>query len=350
MDNIRGELLSGLPGAGTLSAVMEEPVPGFLFENCFRDHSITVFVAPAHRGKTLLLLDMALCLDMEIPLFGRFQPLAGRRVFFIGADAPKWDYGLQARKLCIGHGLALPQRKLLDLAGVWRSGIKITDSAFQDWLKDWKKHTNADVLFIDSHRATHGADENSSSAMSQVWDILKSMRDKGWCIIMAHHAGKLGEAVQEDVHAGRGSTIINDASDFIYTLSKKSRKDPRVRVACVKGRGAADEDDPFTFFDIVSVPSTEMLNGRPLYGIKLVAPAEAPEQELQAILMQGPATRDQLLLSTKVRCPEFTKNMSDVAVMRFVDNKLAEFRMSGKAKTSQRGVWEWIQNGGSNSK
>jgi hypothetical protein len=335
----RSELLAGLPGARPISAVMHDPVPGFLFENCFRDHSITVFVAPSHRGKTLLLLDMALCLDMEMPLFGRFQPLAGRQVFFMGCDAPSWDYGLQARKLCIGHGIPPAQRELLGLAGVWRSGVKITDPSVREWLSQWKEHTNTDVLFIDSHRATHGANENDSGEMTKVWDILKGMRDKGWCIIMAHHAGHEREIAGADVHSGRGSTVINDASDFIYTLNKRNRKDTRVKVACVKGRGAAEDDDPFSFFDIVSVASDEIVNGRPLYGLKLVAPAEDAMLVIEAALAAGPCDRKALQELVRAKCPEFVKGMADITLYRFLDNRLQELRQLGKAKIVERGLW-----------
>ena len=318
---------------------MTDRVPGFLFENCFRDHSITVFVAPAHRGKTLLMLDMALCLDMEMPLFGRFQPLSGRQVFFMGCDAPAWDYGLQARKLCIGHGIPPAQRNLLDLVGVWKSGVHITDPSVRDWLGEWKRHTGADVLFIDSHRATHGANENDSGEMSKVWDMLKGLRDRGWCIIMAHHAGKLTEVDQSDVHAGRGSTIINDASDFIYTLNKRNRKDTRVRVTCVKGRGAAEDDDPFSFFDIQSVESDETINGRPLYGLRLVAPDEDGLRALEAALADGSKDRKTLMETVKAKCPEFTKNMAEVTLYRYIDNRLQELRQLGKAKIMERGMW-----------
>jgi hypothetical protein len=321
---------------------MSDRVPGFLFENCFRDSSISVFVAPSHRGKTLLLLDMALCLDMELPLFDRFQPLPGRQVFFMGCDAPSWDYGLQARKLCIGHRISPAQRALLGLAGVWRGGVKITDPSVREWLASWKSHTGADVLFIDSHRATHGANENDSGEMTKVWDILKGMRDRGWCIIMSHHAGHEREVVGTDVHAGRGSTVINDAADFIYTLNKKNRKDPRVKVACVKGRGAAEDDDPFSFFDIISVPSNEIVNGRPLYGLKLVAPDEDGLREITTALADGRVTRDSLMGRLRQNCPEFTKNMSDLSLYRYIDNRFQELRMLGTARPIERGVWSKV--------
>lgn len=337
-DLTKEELLHGF-GGRLIGDVMEDPVPNFLFENCFRDKSITVFVAPPHRGKTLLMMDMALCLDMELPLFGRFQPIAGRKVFFLGCDAPSWDYGLQARKLSIGHGISVPERKLLDIAGVWRSGKKITDPAVRDWLEGWRKFDGADVLFIDTHRATHGANENDSGEMEKVWDILKDLRDRGWCIIMSHHTSKPSEVLQEDVHAARGSTVIGASADFIYTLNKKSRKDNRVQVCCVKGRGASDEDDPFTFFDITSVLSEESVNGRPLYGLRLLAAAEDTIKFVLGFLESGPKNRSAISTHVRTLAPETCKNMDEQKLYRYIDNRLQELRQLGKVKITERGVW-----------
>lgn len=334
----REDLLAEVKGE-SLSSVMHAEVPGFLFDQCFRDRSITVLVAPPHRGKTLLMLDMFLCLDMELPLFGRFAPLAGRVPFFLGCDAPKWDYGLQGRKLCIGHGLGPAERDLLDMPGIWRSGIRITDPDFRDWLSRWKNTTRSDVLFIDTHRSTHGSNENDSSEMERVWDILKGMRDKGWCIIMAHHVSKATEVLQEDVHGLRGSTVIGASADFIYTLNKRNRKDSRVRVACVKGRGSADGDDPFTHFDIGSVPSTETLNGKPLRGLVLSTTNEDPKAVVLSLLTQ-PSTRAALEAAVRTQCPTLTKTMSDAQVYKLVDSALVELRSAGKAAPLERGVWK----------
>ena len=54
-------------GAQNLMEVMRRPAPDFIFENCIRDKSITVITAPAGTGKSTLMLDMALCLDMGLP-------------------------------------------------------------------------------------------------------------------------------------------------------------------------------------------------------------------------------------------------------------------------------------------
>lgn len=336
--NTQQEMLRGFGGRG-LSDVMHDPVPGFLFENCFREKSITVLVAAPHRGKTLLMLDMALCLDMEFPLLGRFQPARGRNVFFMGLDAPSWDYGLQARKLCIGHGLDGPARDLLELNGVWKSGKRITDPAVRDWLEVWKQATGADVLFIDTHRSSHGSNENDSSEMEKVWDILKTMRDKGWTIIMSHHTSKPTEVLQEDVHSARGSTVIGASADFIYTLSKRNRADKRVQVRCVKGRGSSDSDDPFTFFDIEQVDTVETLNGRPLYGLQLVVSLEDAIKVMLDMLAVAPQDRPSLCAGIRTACPKFVEKMTPEALYRYVDNRLSELRHTNKIKSTERGLW-----------
>ena len=318
---------------------MSDQVPGYLFENCFRDRSITVFVAPPHRGKTLLMLDMAICLDMELPLFDRFAPLEGKQVLFLGCDAPSWDYGMQARKLCIGHGIPPTNRELLEINGVWRRGFKITDREVQEWLRQWRDLTGTSVLFIDTHRATHRANENDSGEMERVWDIICTMRDKGWAIIMAHHTSKPTEVVKDDVHSARGSSVIGASADFIYTLNKRSRSDNRVQVECVKGRGASEDSDPFTFFDIVPVESDEMVNGRPLYGLKLIASSEDSHKVLLSALATGSKDRRTLCQIVKDECPAITNDMSETVVYRYIDNRLQELRRLGKIKIIERGVW-----------
>src|SRR3990172_11958328 len=112
--------------------------------------------------------------------------------------------------------------------------------------------------------------------------------------------------LQADVHAGRGSTIIGDQADFIYTLHKRNRKDTRVQVQCVKGRGAADDDDPFSYFDIESVPSEEHLNSRALYGLKLTASGEDVSKALLAVLIE-PTERASLMAALRTQCPDTVK-------------------------------------------
>lgn len=335
---VRHELLQGIQGR-PLADVMGEQPPGYLFDQCFRERSLTIFAAPAHRGKTMLMLDMAICLDMEIPLFGRFAPLKGREVFFLGCDAPAWDYGLQSRKLCIGHGIPPQHRSLLNVNGVWRRGCNITDPPVLDWLKQWRKITSTDVLFIDSLRATHDKDENSTKEMKAVMDVLCTMRDNGWTIIIAHHVGKMTEIMQADVHGGRGSTVIGDSADFMYFLNKRNRADARVKVNLAKGRGAADDVDPFTFFDIVPVLSDETVNSRPLYGLRLDASDEDAGAQIIAALTLNSMNRNELGEHLKRACPKLTEKMGELQLYRFTDNRLQELRQLGKVKSIERGVW-----------
>lgn len=334
----RADLLKPL-GARPLADILSDPAPDFLFDSCFRDRSITVLVAPAHRGKTLLMLDMAICLDFERPLFNQFPPLRGRKSFFIGCDAPSWDYGLQARKLFIGHGISPDERKLTEIDGIFRRGISITDPFVNEHLRVWRRETGGDVLFIDSHRATHEADENSTQEMKHVWDYICRFRDEGWCVIMSHHTSKPSEIVMEDINAPRGSTVIRDSADFIYTLSKRSRADRRVTVNCVKGRGAADESDPFQFFEITPVESDETLNNRPIKGLRLLCSTEDPTKMIHDALRASPQNRHSLTSILRTTCPEITRTMTDEQIYNLISNRLTELRRLGRARSTDRGIW-----------
>ena len=114
----------------------------------------------------------------------------------------------------------------------------------------------------------------------------------------------------------------------------------------IKGRGAADESDTFSYFDMLSVPSDEVLNGRPLYGVQLIASGENAQDVLLEALQQGRKDRVGLCYALKQKCPDLTKAMSENQLYRFVDNRLTELRQLGKAKIVERGTWAAI--GGSN--
>ena len=326
----RYELLASM-GGRPLSTLLKDQEPGFLFDGCFRDRSITVFIAPAHRGKTLLMLDMALCLDLELPLFGRFKPQKNQEVFFLGCDAPSWDMGGQTRKLLNGHGIPEAQHDLISINGVWRRGFKITDHDVQDQLKAWRDLTGASVLFIDTHRATHRANENASGEMEAVWDILCGMRESGWAIIMSHHTSKPSEVLSEDVNAARGSTVIGASADFIYTLNKRSRLDNRVMVKCVKARGSGSDKDPFDHFYIQPSPETA--------AVRLVTDSDFDPLVMLLKFLEQPRTRTEMMTHLQQVCSMVTKDMTEDQVYRLVDNRINDLRRAGKITSVDRGIW-----------
>ncbi len=317
----------------TVESLLEEPVPGFLFDGFFRDNSITVIEAPSHRGKSMLMLDMALCLDLELPLFGLFKPLRGRDVLILGADAPPWDYRLQIQKLCIGHDISPERRKQIRILGKYERGINVLDPDIQRLVRTVKQETGASVLCIDSHRATHNQDENSSTGMKHVWDVLCGWRDAGWAVVMTHHVGKMNEMTQVDVHTGRGSSVIADSSDFKYVLTKRSRTDPKINITCTKGRGGG-EDDPINSYSMLYVPSNEFVNGKPIKGIKLAA--ETAGSALDRFIATGPKNRQDIetFLLSQTNDPRTIK--------KFADNRLQELRRQGKIDTDGRGTWRVV--------
>jgi hypothetical protein len=110
-------------------------------------------------------------------------------------------------------------------------------------------------------------------------------------------------------------------------------------VECVKGRGAADDDDPFNFFDIEDIPSGEELNGRELKGLRLIASSENPLEAMLILMGGGPKDRASLGLGVRASCPETTKLMSDGQLYKFIDNRIGELARQGKIRQIERGLW-----------
>ena len=94
-----------------------------------------------------------------------------------------------------------------------------------DWVV-YKDKLPAGLLIIDTLRAFQSQDENSSQHMAAVMSNLKTIRDKGFTILLLHHTPKSNERTY------KGSTAIFDLCDHV--LSIHSGKGPDI-----------EEDDEF---------------------------------------------------------------------------------------------------------
>ncbi len=101
----------------------------------------------------------------------------------------------------------------------WHSNTsKIKPSKFDS--KDWeyyKQLPQGSLLIIDTCRASHGQDENSSKEMALIMNRLKELRDMGFTIILLHHTPKF------DDQQYKGSTVIFDQSDHVLSFHKVKR-------------------------------------------------------------------------------------------------------------------------------
>jgi hypothetical protein len=242
----------------------ELKLPPWLFEGFLRHRTLTILGAERHSGKTLLMLNMMICLEAGLPLLGRFPVPVPRRTLFIGQDAPEWDYKGIVQKLMRGHGIDTNVGALFDSGMVLNENVQLTDPRSYDpkngsWLSEhWNEHP-FDVLMLDTEIEMHRLNENESQAMAMWGRIKKSIRDRFGCsVISSHHlAHPTDPAIPRRL---RGSTTLGGTVDYEIILSAIDPREanPRnVKLKCDKARGGTDVWPEF--FRIYQEPSSIML-------------------------------------------------------------------------------------------
>ncbi len=110
------------------------------------------------------------------------------------------------------------------------NGSKLTEE-FIDELIAEAKEKNIGVIMFDSLRAIHSADENNSTEMQVVLDLLKKIVREEITVIFTHHHRKktLGKG-NDDAEATRGSSAINAAISGHISLEEITREDGKFLV------------------------------------------------------------------------------------------------------------------------
>ena len=113
----------------------------------------------------------------------------------------------------------------LDIYFRTAQGSKL-DVAFCKALLNECKADGISVIFFDSLRALHDADENSSTAMQPVMDNLKMLTREGITVIFTHHHKKKNPFDRGDnAESSRGSSAINAAISGHISLEEVEKED-----------------------------------------------------------------------------------------------------------------------------
>ena len=99
-------------------------------------------------------------------------------------------------------------------------GSKLTLSFIEQLINE-AKTKNVGVIMFDSLRAVHEADENDSTAMQGVMDLLKKIVREDITVIFTHHHRKKGMFTKnDDSESSRGSSAINAAISGHISLTE----------------------------------------------------------------------------------------------------------------------------------
>lgn len=210
--------------------------------------SVGTVVGPGGVGKTMLLTQLGVAIATGSPVFD--NPLTPRsapaRVVLIAAEESsdilrirlhaikKWT-DIQRRKSSAptvaadNDFEALLEKNLLLVPAAGQSVALVNNGATTDFFKTLCEFGfGARLIIIDPLRRLHDGDENSSSAMTHVVQLLEALaKHTGAAVIAAHHVAKgaVFNDVTELAAASRGSSALTDAVRWQVNLSGMTEKE-----------------------------------------------------------------------------------------------------------------------------
>ena len=183
------------------------PKPGFV-----------ILAGPPKSGKSYLAIQLALAIAKGQEFLG--HPTEKHTVLYLQFDTSELVWRDRLQKL---------REAGVDITG----DVRMIDPAFQPtWVNIQRQDTQvalsaaiqesaADVVVIDVLREIHTADENDSTQMKVVCDILRSLT-YGRTVVLIHHSRKLTFMDERDpVQVHRGSSYITGMADAVWLLDRK---------------------------------------------------------------------------------------------------------------------------------
>ena len=207
--------------------------------------SVGTVVGAGGVGKTMLLTQLGMALATGSPIFGNAltPPSAPARVVLIAAEESsdvlrirlhaikKW-MDLQREK-CSASTVAadsefttLLEKNLLLVPAAGQSVALVNNGATTEFFVTLCRFClGARLIIIDPLRRLHDGDENSSSAMTHIVQVLEALaKHTGAAVIAAHHVGKgaIFNEAADLAAASRGSSALTDAVRWQVNLSAMS--------------------------------------------------------------------------------------------------------------------------------
>jgi hypothetical protein len=191
------------------------PPARFAVAPFFEMGTLNMVSAPPNQWKSWLLLLFAHNIALGTPVFGKFSTEKSNVIIVNEEDSER---SIQDRLRVLGiDGRDLPIYYHIS------RGSKLDDRFVKKLITE-AQEKNAGVIMFDSLRAIHNEEENDSTAMQSVMDLLKQITREGITVIFTHHnRKKSGFEKGGNPEATRGSTAINAAVSGHIALEEEMR-------------------------------------------------------------------------------------------------------------------------------
>lgn len=179
--------------------------------------------APPNTWKSWLLFLMACHIAEGTSLFGKFATEEANVMIVNEEDSPRLiqdrlkSLNIDSSSLSIFYKIA--------------HGSKLKNDFVENLIKE-AKEKNIGVIMFDSLRAIHEADENDSTAMQAVMDLLKKIARENITVIFTHHHRKksMFGGKKDDAESTRGSSAINAAISGHISLEEINKDEGKFLV------------------------------------------------------------------------------------------------------------------------
>ena len=221
-----GPVIQGPTRSETIDTFLEDiKEPEWIVKPFIAKKSIGFVVGLPAVHKTWALMDLAIeCARPSGSWFGLF-PTQQSRVLFIDLERYKGETQRRFSAMIVAKGLTLPELKdnlYLKCGTTIRLDSQPNFDAFRSELLELRP----DIIMIDSFAAIHSSQENDRSAIQQVMEKIKALRQEIGCtIVMINHENKMAYPNGESqgiptMGTMLGSTGIAAAAEFILIVRK----------------------------------------------------------------------------------------------------------------------------------
>jgi RecA-family ATPase len=241
----------GIQPASTFMANPPPPMQ-WLVDGLVPDNSFIVLGGAPKTCKSWMALDIGMSIGLREPCFSGsdFSVQCQRSVLFIMLeDAASNIYG-RVRAIGRSKGVGIEALKTAPLYFRFNRELDLGDSTQIRTMANRIKESipNLGLIVIDPFRNSHTMDENDSTAIRQLTDNIRDLRDlTGASVLITHHLRKMSKQDKDNPgFALRGSGAIYGAVDGLITLADEPKTSAAEWLNHVKIRiKAGKEPDPF---------------------------------------------------------------------------------------------------------
>lgn len=234
-------------------AFLPRPPREYIVEGLFPKSSLNIVFGAEGSMKSLLLMDMGICISEGFPWLqyvdGNGYQFETKKtgVLYIDLDNGSLTDDERINAFALSHGLSPDNKSNFK----YMSMPEDFDIAEKETLnRVWMlcQALQIGVLIMDNLGLINSKDENSHE-MAGVMSKLRSLADKGLCVIIIHHQRK-GNASTKDTRLGenlRGHSSIPAALDISLFVSRRDINDDNISILPAKSRFAPIEPFAATF-------------------------------------------------------------------------------------------------------